>query len=150
MSGTYIVFNANHTLESELGPELLTINFGTRDSYRLNEDSMYAIFCGGKRWDVTFRRWYGSYAIFYCPMRDNMHAVPYELLRTLVKRVKAEQICQFPCDCPNPNDCSHVCEDNCGQPATKVLDDGLPVCGKHYNYTEMCKERTARRDVLCP
>jgi hypothetical protein len=85
----YVIFNANHTLDSELGPEILTINFDTRDSYHLNGDTLYAIICGGKRWDVTFRRWYGSYAIFYCPLRDNVHAVRHSHIRALVKRVKA-------------------------------------------------------------
>jgi len=86
----YVIFNASHTLESELGHPLSTIlDEDEQDAFGLNPDSMYAIICGGKRWAVTFRRWYGSYAIFYCPLRDNVHAVRHSHIRALVKRVKA-------------------------------------------------------------
>jgi hypothetical protein len=86
----YVIFNANHTLESELGSPLAVILDETEEeSFNLNQDSMYAIICGGKRWDVTFRRWYGPFAVFYCPLRDNVHAVRYTHVRTFVKRVKA-------------------------------------------------------------
>jgi hypothetical protein len=83
----YVIFNASHSLESELGVE--TLDETIQDSFNLNQENMYAIICGGKRWDVTFRRWYGPFAVFYCPLRDNVHAVRYTHVRTFVKRVKA-------------------------------------------------------------
>lgn len=84
----YVVFNGNHTLASELGMPIQT-DEDTQDSYRLNTNNLYAIFVGGKRWDVVFQRWYGVFAVFSCPMRDNLHAVHHTHIRALVKRVKA-------------------------------------------------------------
>jgi hypothetical protein len=62
------------------------------------------------------------------------------------------QICEFPCDCPNPNDCSHECEDNCGAPALLRVQ-GQPylwMCRKHADYELMCLERgvtNLRREI---
>jgi hypothetical protein len=64
------------------------------------------------------------------------------------------QECEFPCDCPNPNDCSHECENPCGAPALlKVWGTGRPswwACAKHANYEAVCLERSAhnlRREI---
>jgi hypothetical protein len=147
----YVVFNGNHTLESELGAPI-AMDEDTQDSYRLDTDTLYAIICGGKRWDVVFQRWYGVFAIFSCPMRDNVHAVRHAHLRTLVKKVNAAtQICQFPCSCYNPNDCSH--DDDCtacDQPAV-IFSDGLHMCRKHYAYNHACVLRSnpVCRDADC-
>jgi hypothetical protein len=64
-------------------------------------------------------------------------------------------ICQFPCDCPNPNDCSHECENPCGAPAllrvhVVGLGGELWMCLKHADYEAMCLERSAhclRREI---
>jgi hypothetical protein len=83
----YVIFNAAHRLDSELGAPI-TLDEDMQDSFNLNPDTQYAIICDGKRWDVTFQRWWGVFAVFYSPRNNNIHAVRYTHLRNLVKRVK--------------------------------------------------------------
>jgi hypothetical protein len=68
--------------------------------------------------------------------------------------MKNSHICEFPCDCPNPNDCSHECEDPCGAPALLYVSgtgrDPWWACLKHANYEAVCLERSAynlRREI---
>jgi hypothetical protein len=58
--------------------------------------------------------------------------------------MKKPYICDFPCDCPNPNDCCH--DDSCGscdQPAV-IWFDGHWLCQKHHDYHHACLYRGPR------
>lgn len=60
----------------------------------------------------------------------------------------SEHKCEFPCDCPNPNDCSHECEGLCGAPVLLCVwgigrNEACWMCRKHAYYELICLERSA-------
>ena len=127
----------------ELGPTDFEFDPADADrialASKLNNDDLYQVTLEGKTRTVTFEHWHGLHALFYSVRDDWRFIIWIDDLRQCVKRVKRS--CDFPCDCPNPNDCSHICENSCGQPATVTDDEGHHLCRKHYTYNEACKRR---------
>jgi hypothetical protein len=70
-------------------------------------------------------------------------------LPTPPRKIIGNHTCQFPCSCPNPNDCCHdsdpnsCCPDGCGgcdRPAV-IKFDNMFLCQMHHDYHLACMYR---------